>query len=236
MGKLFRFEFRKLFRTKAFYVCTIIATLPISLFAILTKFGNGLLYVQAALTTTSMFPVFLGIYMANFVCMDQANDTLKNVYAKGYDRNKIYAAKYIVSLVGAIIMTAVCLLMAYLSGKMFETVTITPSNDYVLTVLVQFLGVVAYHALYFIVSNSIGRTGGAVAINIAGPSFVTLLLNIIDTTIASKGINFTVSPYWISSTLTVNSDTLLRSFIVALVYIVVFLVIGFFLNRRKETK
>ena len=40
--------------------------------------------------------------------------------------------------------------------------------------------IITYHALYFFVSNSLGNTGGSIAICILGPAFVniTSLLNV----------------------------------------------------------
>jgi hypothetical protein len=133
-------------------------------------------------------------------------------------------------------MMVMCFLSAFIVGSINETVHVSPDNDFVLCLLVELLGLIAFHALYFIISNSIGKTGGAIALNIAGPTFVSLVLAIVDTNLLEKGIDFRVTPYWINSTLTVTSDTLLRSFIVALVYILIFIVIGFILNKHKEAK
>ena len=92
-------------------------------------FGIGLLIITLAMLTSKTFDTltdavntmfvvlstgftsFLGIFMAVFVCHDFSQQTIKNVYARGYQRTTVYFAKYFISLVATLLM--VLLYLAY---------------------------------------------------------------------------------------------------------------------------
>lgn len=139
MSRLLKFEFRKLFRQKSFYICGIILLGLI----LLTTFTMNLLlemsqsmieadgvsvtvmgdestftglYMLATALSNSNFSIVFAVFVSLFVCSDHTNDTLKNVIAKGYGRVPIYASKYIVSLVAATVYTVFCWLTGFLSG------------------------------------------------------------------------------------------------------------------------
>ncbi len=121
MGQLFRFEFRKLFRQKSFYICGCVLIGLILLTAITLNMiyslsqGNmeaggvtvsasddGFLYtgiyMLVGAVSSSNFTIVLAIFLSLFVCSDYTNGTLKNIIARGYSRTRIYAVKYMVSL------------------------------------------------------------------------------------------------------------------------------------------
>lgn len=100
MGQLFRFEFRKLFRQKSFYICGCVLIGLILLTAVTLNMiyslsqGNmeaggvtvsasddGFLYtgifmlVQAI--SSSNFTIVLAVFLSLFVCSDYTNGTLK---------------------------------------------------------------------------------------------------------------------------------------------------------------
>ena len=112
MGNLLRFEFRKLFGQKSFYVCTLLLLLFVFLSAVLSKLiaENADDASYPALMTVNILrsslqsanlPLILGIFTALFVCTDHADGTIKNIYAKGYPRTAVYFSKLTAILAAA---------------------------------------------------------------------------------------------------------------------------------------
>lgn len=106
MKNLLKFEFHKLFKQKSFYICTIIM-LVLSFFSILLnkslannpELNMAMPMVMSSLLTavnSSNFTMICGIFIALFVCTDYDQQTIKNVYSRGFSRSKVYFAKYIV--------------------------------------------------------------------------------------------------------------------------------------------
>ena len=106
MEKIIKFEFDKLFRQKSFYVCTIIV-LGLTLLSAVSKnvmlsseLGatiakpDGWSYAASAVSNSQLMMI-LGIFTAMFVCSEYDENTLKNIYSRGYGRIPVYIGKYI---------------------------------------------------------------------------------------------------------------------------------------------
>lgn len=142
MGQLFRFEFRKLFRQKSFYICGCVLIGLILLTAVTLNMiyslsqGNmeaggvtvsasddGFLYtgiyMLVGAVSSSNFTIVLAVFLSLFVCSDYTNGTLKNIIARGYSRTRIYAVKYMVSLAATTVYTIVCWLTGFFAGTAF---------------------------------------------------------------------------------------------------------------------
>ena len=103
MKNLLKLEFRKLKTRKSFYICIAVM---VGMFAISTFTINGLINPDfsedlglsginsliGALSSSS-FTMISGIFVALFVCEDYTSQTVKNIYAKGYSRTKVYLSK-----------------------------------------------------------------------------------------------------------------------------------------------
>lgn len=247
MGKLLKFELRKVFRGKNIYICTGVSVLLVILSALILKaFGNS---VDSNPTTASLVKSCLNdmnvlllsaIFISIYVSEDFSLGTIKNVLGKGYSKDKIYFAKYIVCLIATMIMSVACLLFSYLFGVIFCNHDASLGKDVILSVLVQLIVVISYLSLYFFVSMSVGKLAFSVAINLVAPGIVSLVLTLVDS--LTKWEKFHFSDYWLKNMMSslqaseTSNKSMWIAFIGGLVYIAICLVAGFFINRKREIK
>ena len=160
MNNLLKFEFRKLFNQKSFYICTGVM-LALSFIAMLfnkalaenSDLNTVMPTAKSALLSaisSSNFTIICGIFIALFVCTDYDQQTIKNVYSRGFSRNSVYFAKYIVCVISTIVMFAVILVFTYVAGDVFFKGTAETGN---------YLGLIAGQFLYCLAYSSfeIGR-------------------------------------------------------------------------------
>lgn len=249
MKNLIKFEFRKLFRQKSFYVImTIITALPL-LFAALIRYtesgidssdnGIGAWEFTSMGVMNSNFTMVFGIFVSLFVCEDFVHDILKNFFAKGYSRTKLYFAKYIVTL------TAMLIIFTVMSVSSFITVTVMwdtgAAENYPELILSQLGVLLGYHAFFFALSVIIGRTGGAIAIGIVAPLVISLLLQLASLlTDQVFGVNINYSAYWLDGLLSTaqNPDLSLTKHLLTVLYAQGYTVgcflLGLAVHRRKQ--
>ena len=228
MGQLFRFEFRKLFRQKSFYICGCVLIGLILLTAVTLNMiyslsqGNmeaggvtvsasddGFLYtgiyMLVGAVSSSNFTIVLAVFLSLFVCSDYTNGTLKNIIARGYSRTRIYAVKYMVSLAATTVYTIVCWLTGF---------------------------------LFFLIAVLFKKTGGSIAVGIIGPLVLSMIISLADTLTHKKSFDF--ADYWLDNCMyqtaadSMASDMMIRCFICFLVYAVLFYVISIFVGKRNE--
>ena len=102
MNNLIKFEFRKLFKSKSFYICLLICIGLVLLSGLTTKI---MVESREVIDLPSKYSMLQGavsfgnitlisaIYTALFVCEDESSNTLKNIYAKGYTRGNVFISK-----------------------------------------------------------------------------------------------------------------------------------------------
>ena len=224
MNLLLKFEFRKLFRQKSFYICGAIMLGLILLSAITMNLMNEIsqslievtdevtvtsdlysglsgLYMLSTALSNSNFTIVFVVFISLFVCSDYSNGTLKNVIARGYGRIPIYASKYLVSLVAATIYTIFCWVIGFLSGTAFWGVGSLPANEttmnFVIILLVQLLSVYAYTSMFFLISALLKKTGGSIAVGIIAPLVIAMIISLLDVLTNKKTFSF--SDYWLDN-------------------------------------
>lgn len=127
------------------------------------------------------------------------------------------------------------------SFSLFGVKDITlPSDTFGLSFVAQLIMIITYHALYFFVSNSLGNTGGSIAICILGPAFVNIILSIFDLAIDSSKVSFLFSSYWLTSLLNVSQNSFMtfrrgiEVIIAGIIYSTLFIGGGYLINKTKE--
>lgn len=245
MGKLISFEFHKILRQKSLYICGAIILGLIGLSAvvnaslaknpefdiIITVAG----FTKSALSSSSFFMI-LGIFIALYCCDDISNNTLKNLYSRGYSRSQVYFSKYLVSLIVSEVLATVCFLFSFIMGK--ATASDGASADVIGSICCQLVVVVAYHAVFFSISTMIGKVGASVAVNIAGPLLVLTVLTLITSLLKLENVN--LSDYWLESALTgltgatLATKSIVKAIVMGVIYTAVFITLGFFVNKKKE--
>ena len=248
MSNLIKFEFRKLFRHASFYVLlgvcllwTVFNGLVLTLAAkLVPEIGVPTTiydFTRSAISTNSM--IFVGIFLAIFVVEDFANGSIKNVVSKGYSNTKVYFSKYIVSLVAAIAMCLASILSGILYGLIFfKEAGSFDSVGYVIPGI--FLSIVAYHSIFFLICISLRKMAPAIVLTIVGPMGLDLILQLVGIFTQDK-FKFNISNYWLSGILTnlgsgLDTSIYLVELILLGVYIVAFVLLGYFLNRDREIK
>ena len=263
MGRLLRFENRKLFRQVSFYVCLTVLALIVflgifstySMMKLLkTELGkelepemleilgfqvgfSGRRYLLTALGSNNL-TLLLGIFIALFICSDYVAGTAKNVIGRGFSRGKFIAAKEVLTLAG----TGLFCLVAWGTSFVLATAYWGAGTDWSLTdvyrLAIQFVSVLAYAAFFSFLSFLFKKSGAAIALNIMAPVLVSLGLSIVD--IFTKKLKFNFSDYWLANCLSVSSDVnaktadLTRCGITAGIYVVVFVLLTHLLFSRRD--
>lgn len=257
MGKLFLFEARKLARQKSLYVCFAISVALLIFIAVVNAFsqsladryGDGLqdgelVFGVAAFTkntfTNCNFFLLLSVIITLFCCNDYSNETIKNIYAKGYSRAKVYFTKYLFSLILSLVLAASCIIISYALGAIFAK---PDDGDQLAPIMIcQLITVIGYHGIFFSVSMMLTKTGGSLAINILAPTFFGLILELLTALVQSavSGCEINFNYIWFDSVfaglyeIPVKTETFIRAVLMSFIYAGGFVTVGYFVNSRKE--
>lgn len=247
MSDLIKFEFHKLFRQKSFYICTA-AIVAINLVTILISKIAGR-YIEDPVSVNSVdvllasvgtsFTLTGGIFTALFTCSDFGNQTIKNIYSRGFSRTGVYFAKLIACLAAMAIMFAVNLLANYLAALAFYGVGSTEQAGKVIALLLgQLLVCTAYVVFFFAVSIALRKTGAAIAFSVIGPLFISVILSLIDTLLKTK--SFHINSIWLDgllldvSYLSVSGGRLAACLALPFAYVAAFTAAGYFINVKRD--
>ncbi len=112
-----------------------------------------------------------------------------------------------------------------------------PGNN-ISSIIYQFIVLIGFHALYYMISIIVGKTGGSIAFNIVAPMIVSMIFTIGDGLIHLG--NFHFGDYWMSSFMATaqeppaDAGKIVLALVASLVYAVVFFVIGLMINKKKQ--
>lgn len=261
MNRLLKFEFRKLFRQKSFYICgaimvgmILLSTVTINMMMDIMASADGSittgmegymgyhgLQMLADALNNSSLSIILAVFLPLYVCSDYTSDTLKNIIAKGYGRVSIYASKFIVSLTAVTIYVLICWLTGFLSGTAFwgaGSLGDSSAGEFILVLLTQLLLAYAYTAFFFFIGVTLRKGGGAIAVGIVGPIVLNLIISFVDAFWDKK--SFTLADYWLdnmminASSTSLTSEVMTRSIVTALIYIIVFGVGAHLIGRKHQ--
>lgn len=245
MKNLLKLEFRKIKKQKSFYICTLIMAgllfLSVSNANELSKSSETAAtaadIMVNALNSSSFFLIG-GIYIVLLVCDDYEQQTIKNIYARGYSRKQVYLSKLISSWTAVTIMFIIVMLCAFAFGQSYFKAGDIGSPHFIGILASQYAACMANMCLCFLVSAILRKNGSSIAAAIVAPMLVNMLLNFIDSHIKFK--NFTTTELWISSflselsNLNVTNERLMICLIASLIYIPFFTLIGIFFHKRIE--
>lgn len=248
MINLLKFEWRKLWRSKSLYIVFSVGFISIILFMMLSKILLEVLNTPPN-ATQSMLPALensnyvslLGIYISLFVCGDFSQHTIKNIYARGYNRSVVYFSKYLISLFVAIMVALFYMgfgfLFALIQGGEVGSMPVEMWGK----LAQQLWVVVGLHGLFFGISMMFNKIAGSLALNLVGISIVFVLLNLI---FQIAKIDFDITQYNleliltglsgnISSTFT-PQPSLVRAIVMPICYVIVFVGGGWLVNQRRD--
>ncbi len=247
MNNLMKFEFRKLFKQKSFYICTAVM-LGMSFIGLLLNkalasnpdFNIVLPTASSALlsaVSSSSFTMVCGIFIALFVCTDYDQQTIKNVYSRGFSRSEVYFSKLILCVVSTVVMFAATLVFTYIAGAaMFDGTA--ESGNYAGLIAGQFLYCLAYSSFVFSVSLIVKKVGISIALAILGPSLIGTVINLADAFLKTN--NFKIGSYWFDGFIgdltshATDSSRLIVCIVLSIIYAAVFVATGYLINRKQE--
>lgn len=251
MKQLLRFEFRKLFRAKSFIVCSLIsfALILISVLTYKALSGvindpsiietgyTGLLMLKSSYNNGSV-TLIGSIMISLLVCDDYTNDTLKNVYAKGYTKENVFLAKMISSLTAFLIMLLGGMILSFFFGCVFFDGVGEAGSNYAGSMIAIILIALAYFTIFFSIAILLRKLSLSITINIIGPIGMTAILALADSILKIK--DFSLTSYWLDgrltelSKLTPETSSVIGGVVVAIVVIAGFFSLGYFIHRKRD--
>lgn len=251
MLKLIKFEFRKIFRSKYMYIIfgigLAITLLTVSLIGVsnymLQTLGEPTIpysgYYAAKSSIASAYALMTGIFIGIFACEDFALGTNKNIVGKGYHRLSLFYSKYLVSLILCIGYALISVLLSLgLGYAIYGDGGMSVDDNVFVIFICQLVCVIGYHAFFFFVSYSLGKTAPAIAINIVVPSALEIIIAIIDIIINSD--EFLLSNFVIDGALAnlsatyTNTSIILPSMLVIVGYIALSNGLGILVASKKQ--
>ena len=258
MKNVLHLEFRRLFRSKAFYICILIslalilisaATSKLLLNAVNTEELPEGVNVSALMVPTglsmmkgigsSSVTMLLAVFVSLFVAEDYTSDTIKNIYSRGYSKTEVFVSKYIVTFVGCTIFIVATALFSLLIGSTFFEGMGSAGTNYVGSFLTILLCLVAYFTIYFAVAASLQRTGASIGISIFGPMIVGLLFSLFSAMLKIDDVD--LGDYWLTDRVTILQQTNVAGkeiwigCVIAVIVIAAGITIGYFLHKKKES-
>lgn len=211
MKKLLSLELRRLIKHKSLYVCVIgvIACCFIVILTnkLLTSLSSGMegnllrmnftgSYFLLNALSQSKIEIFLGVFIAIFVCMDFGEGTIRNIVSRGFTRIEIYFSKLFVCLIASFCIVILNLITGFVLGTIFGGVGDDWTIKILPLILSQLLTIIAYASIFVFFSLLLKKLGSALAVAIILPMFLPLLLTLVNA-IFSK-VNFDFTNLWLS--------------------------------------
>lgn len=178
MNNLMKFELRKLFRMKSFYICLLISVFFEVLSVVVSILLNGVAEMpkETILAFDSVFSaigngqleILLAVFISLFVCCDYTEGTIKNIISHGFSRGQVYATTYVVLILAGWIFVISDMAVGFVLTAILGGVG-TPASHFVPVLLINFLLVVAYVSLFHFFGVLFRKNGGAIAVGIVFP-------------------------------------------------------------------
>ena len=251
MKRLIKFEFYKLLKSKVFIICSCIVLglniLTMLAMRILLTIDGEILPMSGKqftlLAMGSSFTMLIGVFTTVFTCTDYDQETIKNIYSRGFSRNAVFWSKYLAVICGTLFMYFLGAVFNYIVGSVtfHGDVEVT---DFWLKLVVQILLVFAYTSFSFMIAIVLKRML-SIGMVIVGPIVISLVLTIFSAII---GNGISLNSYWLDGILSYASvDALLTGItgegvsmdkilavVLPVAYTVLFTLIGFFANRKSD--
>lgn len=265
MINLLRSDFYRLFKSRAFYICTIVSVtlLAASIFImdwsirmtanlgnensinLLMPYQDGISYGMIAFSGGDVH-LFMAIFIAIFITAEFSQGTMKNVVSKGFSKTQIYLSKVITMTTASFIM----IFSMFVFGTLAATFVIGSFGDITGSFLGQMLKTIgielllhtALTAIFVMVAMTIRSSGGVIAINIIGVISLSSLIYTALNYLFKNKIDF--SQYSLMNNISlyhnmnpsVTGEDFLRSFLVGVAFLAVITIGGIFIFKKADVK
>lgn len=265
MTNVIKSDLYKLFRTKSFYICGLIAAVLSAIGVLLTPNAIKLMYgiemtyselkelgfngLQVIRDGIGVISLLLTIMVSIFISSEFSFGTMKNIASKGISRTSIYLSKLTTIAFSTIAYMLLCGGVAFAIG----TILWGPGefNKEVWQNLFRMLGLflfaqIAFQSIFVMLGFLIRHTGGVVATNLAitlifPQTIIKLIQFCVNQIFKDKAIF--VDDYWVGTYLTsfgtmeqIFKQTLETGIIVCFSYLVLSTVIGIINFNLRDIK
>ena len=242
MERLRKFQLHNLFKQKSFYVCMSVILGLAALMTISSTLLSNLTNVKTAKLDSNVtllsfinpghFDTLLTIFVALFFTLDVSNGTMKNIIARGFSRKQVFITKYMATIVGVTIMFIASFVFSYLICIIVGGNLIALDGDTLSKVAVYYVNILGLTSLYSLISTITSKSSGALVACLLTSFLAPSILTLIDVLLKLKK-GFTISKFWIANAS--NNETMI-AIIIGLVYIVIAIIVGIIISKRKEIK
>ena len=259
MKNLLAFEFHKLLRSKALYICLSIACVflllstavifigmaieksmaieqGIDVSAIEEMFSSNSAFdmMTSALSSSSLTSIF-GIFAVIFLCDDFSQKTIKNVYSHGFSRSQVFLAKVIVVAVAAVGAYLIVLAFGFAFGLVFFGKVGEIANP--LIYLDQLLVLLCNLSLAAFLCFMSKKITVSIGLLLFAPGIIGLVFTIADLIINSE--TFTLANYWFGNYELLiykgaPAEKLVTALIGSVAYTALFTTLGWVFNNKNE--
>ena len=241
MFNLLKLELQKLFKQPSFYICNLIIIL-ISLISYiinitLVQSDISLDFNNILINHLSNNNLILisGIFIALYSTKDYNEDTLKNIYSRGYSRNKVYLAKFLIILIFIFISFILSLLFTYILNNNLN-INKEINNKLFINLIIELIIYISYASFYYLISNILKKSGSSIAGIIIIPLLISLIFSMLDNVFKIENFSFNI--LWLDNSLNslndFNNHNLIINLILAIFYLIIFNIIGLIINKKIE--
>lgn len=189
--------------------------------------------------------IFLPIFACIFVTGEYEDGAVKNIMGKGFAREKIFLAKYLITIFATVIMFLMILLVTLLCGLLFVG-TDSVNAEFVQSLCkyggMQLLFEIAFASLAVLVGE-IGRNVGiGVAFSLGLLMLGQLIFAGFDALLSFINVDFKTSDYWVGNLISgcpitgMEQDFIIRGFAAAAFWIIVALGAGILHIKTADVK
>lgn len=250
MNNLLKLEFRKQFRQKKLYVCIAVAialllimALTNNVFSEMSEELGAEVVIQGADFVLGSFDdvsfiLIVGVFTVLTVCEDYELRTVKNIYARGYSRKSVHFSKVVTVITGAVIMYLAFVAAAMAMCGIFFNFNGFSDPLFYTVLLAKLVVIIANAMLSVLIAFLFCKNGISIAATIFAPMIIELLLGLAE--IVFKFEKISLSDYWVSTagysltSCNVETEVIVRSVVVSVVYIVALFFVGRMASERTE--
>lgn len=200
--------------------------------------GTSMGLIDMMLSDSSI-QMFIAICICLYIASEYSQGTFKNTVSRGFSRHKIYLSKAVVSGAASIILATVYIAGAVIVSLLCSKVT----DDFNVTqIIIEYLAylvlVLATESLFLMISILIRKTGLAIAICIASPIGVQMLLGLLAGVIENLS---DYSRFWLADTFTTigssyTNGIIWEPIVIGLIYIAITYIAGTFIFAKRDIK
>ncbi len=260
MNNILKSDFYRLFKSKSYYICTIVALLLMVTNIFIYKwqwetfseqlgmetfpYKDGITYGLTVFSNGNILMI-IAIFTAIFVTAEFAHGTMKNAVSKGFSKLQIYLSKLVTMTVAVILILLVNFIVSTIAGVIVIGSLGEFTGEFVAimfkTIGIELLLNFALTAVLVLIAMVVRNLGGVIAIDIIGVFSLGSLIYIALELLVDGKIKFTqyslmnnISFYNMNTT-AMGSDYL-RSTIVAVAFLVITTILGIVAFKKSDVK